>query len=71
MTFTITGLSVANGQDILLRWSDLDHTGADHGLAIDDFSVTASSTGGPTPTPSDTNALTPTPSATPAPIAHP
>ncbi len=51
-TFTITGLNVANGQDILLRWSDIDHAGADHGLAIDDFSVTASSTGGPTPTPS-------------------
>jgi predicted extracellular nuclease len=63
-TFTITGLSVTNGQDIMLRWSDIDHTGVDHGLAIDDFSVTASSTGGPTPTPSPT--ATPTPTGTPA-----
>lgn len=37
---TISGLSLANGVSILLRWSDPDHTGADHGLAIDDFSVT-------------------------------
>ena len=42
ISFTITGLSIANGQEILLRWSDPDHTGNDHGLAIDDFSVVAS-----------------------------
>lgn len=36
----ITGLSLANGQQILLRWSDPDHAGTDHGLAIDDFAVT-------------------------------
>ena len=51
ITFSITGLNLANGQDILLRSSDPDHTGVDHGLGIDDFSVTASSTGGVTPTP--------------------
>jgi hypothetical protein len=43
---TITGLSLANGQSIMLRWSDPDHTGADHGLAIDDFSVTPQGAGG-------------------------
>lgn len=37
---TITGLNLANGQQILLRWSDPNHTNEDHGLAIDDFSVT-------------------------------
>lgn len=41
LTFAITGLSVPNGTEIMLRWSDPDHTGADHGLSIDDFSVTA------------------------------
>jgi hypothetical protein len=41
ISFTISGLSIANGQEIMLRWSDPDHTGADHGLSIDDFSVTA------------------------------
>ena len=38
---TISGVNLANGQSILLRWSDPDHTGSDHGLSIDDFSVTA------------------------------
>jgi hypothetical protein len=36
-TFAITGLSIPNGTEIMLRWSDPDHTGIDHGLAIDDF----------------------------------
>lgn len=40
-SFTITGLSLPPGGEIMLRWSDPDHTGADHGLAIDDFAVTA------------------------------
>jgi predicted extracellular nuclease len=40
ISFTITGLSIPNGTEIMLRWSDPDHTGADHGMAIDDFSVT-------------------------------
>lgn len=39
-TFSITGLSIPNGTEIMLRWSDPDHTGADHGLSIDNFSVT-------------------------------
>ena len=49
LSFSITGLSIANGNQIFIRWSDPDHTGADHGLSIDDFSVTAN--GGP-PVPS-------------------
>ncbi|HEX6186225.1 MAG TPA: hypothetical protein VFZ44_20215 [Pyrinomonadaceae bacterium] len=40
LTHSITGLSIPNGTEIMLRWSDPDHTGADHGLSIDDFSVT-------------------------------
>ncbi|MEO8434883.1 MAG: DUF4214 domain-containing protein [Pyrinomonadaceae bacterium] len=56
-SFTITGLSVANGDSILLRWSDPDHTGSDHGLSIDDFSATPQGSGGATPTPTPTPTL--------------
>lgn len=48
-TFSITGLSIPNGTEVMLRWSDPDHTGADHGLSVDDFSVTPQG-GPPTPT---------------------
>ena len=41
LTFIIAGVDIPNGTEIMLRWSDPDHTGADHGLSIDDFSVTA------------------------------
>jgi endonuclease G len=34
-------VTVNGGQEIWLRWQDPDDTGNDHGLAIDDFSVTA------------------------------
>jgi len=37
-TLTVT---VNAGQEIWIRWQDPDDTGNDHGLAIDDFSVTA------------------------------
>lgn len=40
VSFTITGLNIPNGTEVMLRWADPDHTGADHGIAIDDFSVT-------------------------------
>ena len=40
-TGSITGLSIAPGGEIWLRWRDLDATGADDGLAIDGFSITA------------------------------
>lgn len=36
---TISGLSLAPGASLWLRWSDFDASGADDGLAIDDFSV--------------------------------
>lgn len=38
-TAVITGLSIANNAIFWLRWTDLDATGADDGLAIDDFSL--------------------------------
>jgi hypothetical protein len=39
ITGSITGLSISNGSTIFLRWNDLDATGADDGLSIDDFSI--------------------------------
>lgn len=47
LTATITGLSIPVGAEVMLRWSDPDHTGSDHGLSIDEFSVAANGTGGP------------------------
>lgn len=35
----ITGLNIANNAIIWLRWNDLDASGADDGLSIDDFSI--------------------------------
>ncbi len=40
ISFTITGLSIANGATFFFRWNDLNASGADDGLAIDDFSLT-------------------------------
>ncbi|TDR24678.1 choice-of-anchor D domain-containing protein [Flavobacterium cheniae] len=35
----IPSLSLASGDYIMLKWEDPDHTGSDHGLAIDDLNV--------------------------------
>lgn len=43
-SFAIAGISIPNGTEVMLRWADPDHTGADHGLSIDDFSVTPRTT---------------------------
>lgn len=48
ISFTITGLSIANNSTIFIRWNDFNPTGADDGLAVDDFSFTASSCTAPT-----------------------
>ncbi len=40
----INGLGIASGATFFIRWNDADVTGADDGLAIDDFSLTASGT---------------------------
>lgn len=37
----LTGLSLAPGTSLMLRWVDMEATGSDDGLAIDDFSITA------------------------------
>lgn len=41
ITHTITSLSIANGATFWIRWVDADASGADDGLAIDNFSLTA------------------------------
>ncbi len=41
---TISGLSIANGSKVFIRWNDFNATSADDALGIDDFSITASAT---------------------------
>jgi hypothetical protein len=44
LTATITfPTPLPNGEEVMIRWVDLNDSGSDHGLAIDDVSVTASS----------------------------
>ncbi|MBD2345116.1 ExeM/NucH family extracellular endonuclease [Anabaena subtropica FACHB-260] len=38
---SITGLSIPSGTTFWIRWNDFNASGADDGLAIDDFSLTA------------------------------
>jgi len=45
-TLTVT---VNSGQEIWLRWRDLDHANNDHGMGIDTFSVTANGAGSTNP----------------------
>lgn len=37
---SIPSLSLANNDYIMLKWEDPDHSGTDHGLAIDDVTIT-------------------------------
>jgi len=39
-SFSITGVSIANGASFWVRWSDSDIPSSDDGLAVDDFSIT-------------------------------
>lgn len=50
---TLNGITVNPGQEIWLRWSDIDHPSVDHGLAIDNFSVSAVGASTAVPEPSD------------------
>lgn len=53
LSSTLANLSIANGASFWLRWTDLEATGPDDGLAVDDFSLTATGTtpGGDMPEP--------------------
>jgi predicted extracellular nuclease len=42
ISHTITGLNIPDGATFWIRWQDFNATGADDGLAIDDFSLTPS-----------------------------
>ena len=46
VSFTINGLSVPAGSSIYVRWSDTNETGSDAGLAIDNFSFSATVSNG-------------------------
>lgn len=45
---SVLSVTLGPGDEIMLRWYDPDHSGADHGLAIDDFTVTAFGAAAPT-----------------------
>lgn len=40
LSTVIDSLSIANGATFWIRWTDIDASGADDGLAVDDFSLT-------------------------------
>ena len=40
---TVTGINWLPGTDLWLRWDDINHSGNDHGLAIDDVVLSATS----------------------------
>ena len=39
ITHTITGLSISDGSEFWIKWTDFDVSGSDDGLAIDDFHI--------------------------------
>jgi hypothetical protein len=39
ISYTITGLSIPDGATFYIRWNDFNASGADDGLAVDDFSI--------------------------------
>ncbi|MDO5625471.1 MAG: hypothetical protein Q4G71_12385, partial [Pseudomonadota bacterium] len=55
---TLTGLNWTAGQTLWLRWAEVNDNGNDHGLAIDDFSLTAATAN------ADTALFTPNPGTT-------
>ncbi|MCG3141817.1 MAG: hypothetical protein HDKAJFGB_03144 [Anaerolineae bacterium] len=40
LDYTLGGLSIADGASFWIRWTDVNASGADDGLAVDDFSLT-------------------------------
>ena len=62
LSASLAGITVLPGQEIFLRWLDVDDPGSDHGLAIDDLTVTftnvVASAVGPTITADPTNVTT-------------
>jgi uncharacterized protein len=46
VTFDITGLNIAAGATFWIRYTDFNTSGADDGIGVDDFSITANPSGG-------------------------
>ena len=42
LTGTLSGLTILNGSTFAIRWTDMDNSGSDDGLAVDDLRVAAS-----------------------------
>ncbi|SCY60906.1 YDG domain-containing protein, partial [Flavobacterium caeni] len=57
-SFTLSGLSIANGQTFGIQWVTTDQGSSDNGVSIDDFSLQASGSGGPQNQTITFNALT-------------
>jgi len=41
ISYAITGINIPAGNELMLRWEDIDHSGNDHGLGIDNLTVEA------------------------------
>ena len=48
---SVTGLNLNTGSDLWIRWTGVDITSADDGLAIDDFTLTATFAAAPAAVP--------------------
>ncbi len=54
-SFTLSSLSIANGQSFGISWVTTDPTGTDNGVSIDNFSISATGAATPTITTSTSN----------------
>ncbi|MFN8298885.1 MAG: PKD domain-containing protein [Chitinophagales bacterium] len=48
ISYTISSLNLANGQEIMLRWEDLNDANSDHILVLDDVTINATISSTPT-----------------------
>jgi predicted extracellular nuclease len=67
VTSSISGLSIANGATFFIRWTDLDASGADDGLSVDNFNITAQG-GAPVDNPPTVTSTVPADNATNIPV---
>ena len=58
VTADITGLTIATSQSFCIRWVDINVTGSDDGLAVDDFNLTPNPAGGVSTNPSASGTAT-------------
>jgi predicted extracellular nuclease len=57
LSATIGSIAIANGATFCIRWNDSDASGADDGLAVDDFSITIGGTATPALAVNDVSAI--------------